>query len=135
MTRFPKIIGMVTLCSFLAGCSGFQQVPWYTPGQVPEEGKAGDRGELQTGDRVRVVLVMGESIEGEFVSSDADSIDVFVEISRDEEGAVRTFSWSDIASIEKYDRKALATGLVIIGVILVGYVAGGLIYLGIAYDN
>ena len=130
MTRYYRIIGVIALCSFIAGCSGYRQVPLRTFGQAPEEDESGYSDELQARDRVRVMLTTGERIEGEIVWRNTVSIAILVETyqnsngilvgaSQDEEGGVQTFPWSDIASIEKYGRKALATGLVTIGAIVV----------------
>ena len=124
MTRFSRIIGMVTLCSFLAGCSGYRQVSWRTPEQVSEEEESGDRGELQAGDMVRMKLVTDEKVEGRFISSDTYSIDILVGVPRDEQGESRTYLWNSIASIEKYDRwMALGANLAIVGVLILGAVA------------
>jgi len=137
MTRFSRIVGTVALCFFLAGCSGYRQVPLHTFGQAPEEDESSYSDELQACDRVRVMLATGERIEGEIVWLGTVNIGILVEAyhnsngilvgaSQDEEGGVQKFPWSDIASIEKYGRKALATGLVTIGAIVV---VGGIIAL------
>ena len=125
---------MVALCFFLAGCSGYRQVAWRTPEQAPEEEAPGDRGGPQAGDKVRVTLVTGERIEGEFVSSSADSIDIFLGVPRSveagtsldkDEGGLRTIPLNDIASIEKYGVKPGLTILTILGVLFVGVLIAG----------
>ena len=132
MKRSYRVIGMIALCFFLAGCSGYQQVAWRTPEQAPEEEEPGDRGGPQAGDKLRVTLVTGERIEGAFVSSSADSIDIFLAVPRSvevgtaldiDEGELRKIPLNDIASIEK--KTGVISGLAILGaLIFVGFIAG-----------
>jgi len=149
MTRYFRVIGVIALCSFLAGCSGYQQASWHTPGQIPEEEESDDRRELQSGDKVesddrrelqsgdkvRLILATGEKIEGRFVTSNADSIEVRVVTSqyaeagtgRETEEGVRTYPWRDIASMEYFGVKTSTTVIaILVTAAIVGFIAHGL---------
>jgi hypothetical protein len=81
----------------------------------------GQPGELQLGDVVRLILATGEKIDGEFIASHRDGIDVLVSASGTDVKRSRTFAWNRIACIEKHTMNMVDISLVILGAGVLAY--------------
>lgn len=73
MNRHWKPVAWIVLCCFLGGCStyGVRAVPVADPGANPE---AADTKPLRAGDDLRLTLVDGRRIEGEFAGCQGDDL-------------------------------------------------------------
>ena len=135
MHRGTRIIWLAALACFLTGCAS------YRPAVMPGLGDPGDpppesAGEpIAPGDRVRVTVRGGETIEGEYVARDPASLtlvtagplpDLYDESSdAPPEDIQRVLPLAEIERVERYDSGGSTALLVGIGavVVILGVVA------------
>ena len=134
MARLSTVIGIVCLCFFVAGCSGYRTLNIHT---APLHEKAGisELDRIKPGDTIKLTLRGGTKVKGEAMTRSAEFIvlenprlensseDRFDEVARptrQQKTNQQKFMFEDIEEMEKYESsiaKSLGTAAVIAGVV------------------
>ena len=100
-TQF-RIFWLITLCFFLASCGAYRPAVMPGYGETSDTVPGGGGDGIESGDRVRVTLLAGTTIEGAYASRDSTllAIDEWVGA---QDQIRRVVPISEVESIDAYD--------------------------------
>lgn len=124
MNRKMRIIGIVALLFFVAGCSGYRTLGSFNNGYYGGPGL----GDLKPGEYVRLHLLTGSKIPGKVLEVSKESLTLILadpnawEVDDDVEEVVEEFAFQDLETIEI--REGGGVGNTIAAIVIVGAVVG-----------
>ncbi len=119
MNRVARMIWIAVFLPLLAGCAGYQLA--HLPDDIHPRAEIESRKQVHSGDRVRLTLESGQSVEGAIVEIAAEYLEIAVFSPTTK---IRCYPLNEISRVEIYVSTSAAEELGVAALVVGGVVGG-----------